>query len=219
MTVIDLSHTMYDGLHTYKDLPPIHVCDFLSRKDSRNIYEDGTEFQIDKLSLTGNSGTYIDSPYHRFPNGMDLSELALATTVNLPGIVIRAPSSRDWMPIEPNLLYDKPLEGQAVLIETGWSKLFGTEQYFTNHPFLTAEAAKLLKQAKVTLVGIDSHNIDDTRKNSRPVHTELLGNGIPIVEHLNNLSSLPDQGFYFSAAPLKFKKVGTFPTRAYATIE
>jgi len=219
MTIIDLSHTIKDGLRTYQGLPPVHICDFLSRDDSRHYYDEATEFQLDKIELVGNSGTYIDSPFHRYADGDDLSELALRSTINLTGIIIRIPATRDWCAIDRSFFEDKDVYGKAVLFDTGWSKYFGTEAYFSKHPFLTAGAAQTLRRAGAVLVGIDSHNIDDTRGRTRPVHSELLAHGIPIVEHLTNLNALPDQGFYFTAAPLKFKGVGTFPTRAYATMD
>lgn len=218
MTIIDLSQTLKHGLHTYKGLPPVHVCDFLSREASRHAYEDGTEFQIDEVKLVGNSGTYIDSPFHRFDDGKDLSELELDKTANLPGIVVRAPSCSEWMAIDKDMFRDKDVTGKAVLVDTGWSKHFGSEHYYEQHPFLTECAARWLRDNGAALVGIDSHNIDDTRASSRPVHTILLRHEIPIVEHLGNLSALPDQGFRFFAAPIKFKAVGTFPTRAFAIL-
>jgi len=218
MTIIDLSHTMKAGLRTYKGLPAIQVCDYLSRAESRKHYEKGTEFQIDQLELIGNSGTYIDSPFHRFSDGKDLSEIILSATVDIPGLIIRAPATSDWMPIDESFFKGKDINGKAVLFDTGWSKHFGSDAYFENHPFLTESAALALRDGNVALVGIDSHNIDDIRTPSRPTHTVLLGNDIPIVEHLCNLNSIPDQGFLFTSAPLKFKGVGTFPTRAYAKL-
>lgn len=219
MKIIDLSQTMENGLQTYKGLPAIHVCDYLSRQDSAERYGDHETFQIDQITLIGNSGTYIDSPFHRYENGRDLSELALSATTALPGVVIRVPYARPCHAIDEKAFSDRELEGKAVLFDTGWCRHFGCEDYFDGHPFLTADAADLLHKKGATLVGIDSHNIDDTRTNTRPVHSVLLGADIPIVEHMNNLSALPDLGFRFFAAPLKFKGVGTFPTRAYAIID
>ncbi len=210
---------MKSGLSTYKGLPAIHVCDYLSREESKKHYADKTSFQIDEITLIGNSGTYIDSPFHRYENGKDLAELTLASTTALPGIVIRVPYAGRWHAIDEKPFEDRDLKGKAVLFDTGWSRFFGTPDYFDYHPFLTGPAADLLHKKGVALVGINSHNIDDTRGNSRPVHTTLLGVEIPIVEHMCNLSALPDMGFRFFAAPVKFSGVGTFPTRAYAIIE
>ena len=219
MSIIDLSQTISDGVKTYKGIPAIHVCDYLSRKESRKTYATGTEFQMDEIKLVGNSGTYIDSPFHRYADGKDLASLALSSTINLQAIVIRAPHLNEWSAVGVEAFEDKQLTGKAVLVDTGWSKHFGTEKYIAHHPFVTEEAAEYLLSQCVALVGIDSHNIDDIRQNTRPVHSILLGADIPIVEHLTNLSSLPDQGFSFFAAPIKFKGVGTFPTRAYAIID
>ncbi|MFC3051217.1 cyclase family protein [Kordiimonas pumila] len=218
MPIIDLSHTIQHGQTTYKGLPPVHICDYLSREESKSLYAEGTSFQIDMLTMVGNSGTYIDSPFHRYADGDDLSTLALETTTNLPALVIRAPYSCNWHAIDEDTLDGKDFKNKAVLFDTGWSKKFGSDTYMEKHPFLTKATARALEKGGAVLVGIDSHNIDDIRLNERPVHSILLKSAIPIVEHLTNLSALPDQGFKFYAAPLKIKAVGTFPTRAYAIL-
>jgi kynurenine formamidase len=71
------------------------------------------------------------------------------------------------------------------------------------------------------VVGIDSLNIDATSGEAgagRPVHTTLLGAGIPIVEHLTHLEELPNDGFTFTAVPPKVAGMGTFTVRAHATV-
>ncbi|MBB6111088.1 Kynurenine formamidase [Mucilaginibacter lappiensis] len=211
---IDLSHTIFDGLVTYKGLPSPVICDYLSREQSKANYEPGTEFQIGKIEMVTNTGTYIDCPFHRFEHGKDLSEMELERFADLEAITINAENA-----IEINKSYftGKEIRNKAVLVYTGWAKHWNTTQYFENHPYLTAEAAEYLKECSVKLVGIDSHNIDDTRGKSRPVHTILLGAEILIVEHLCNLDKLPKSGYKFNAVPPKFKGVGTFPVRAYAS--
>ncbi|GAB4035327.1 hypothetical protein GCM10028809_43740 [Spirosoma gilvum] len=214
---IDLSHTIENGLVTYKGLPAPIICDYLSREQSRKLYEPGTEFQIGKIEMVTNTGTYLDCPFHRFEHGNDLSEIGLEAFTDLEGIVIHVPFT-DTLAITEDHIRNYELRNQAVLIHTGWDMFWNTEAYYENHPFLTADAAAYLRDCGVKLVGIDSHNIDDTRGNSRPVHTTLLGANILIVEHLCNLSSIPDEGFTFTAAPPKFKGAGTFPVRAMAKI-
>lgn len=213
--LVDLSHTIFDGLITYKGLPAPVICDFLSREDSKGKYEEGTEFQIGKIEMISNTGTYIDCPFHRYRHGKDLSEVQLEAFANLDAVTIDATGV-----IEVGIEFFQNLEirNKAVMVHTGWSKNWNTETYFENHPFLTGEAAEYLRDCGVKLVGIDSHNIDDTRGNSRPVHTILLGAEILIVEHLCNLDKLPASGYLFSAVPPKFKGVGTFPVRAFATL-
>jgi len=225
VTLIDLSHTIEHGMITYKGLPAPLICDYLSREASRQFYAAGTEFQIGKIEMVANTGTYIDSPFHRFADGRDLSELALGQLAQLDGVVVRArDDAADTARGEGALAVDADsfagldVKGKAVLIETGWSRHWRTDQYFENHPFLTEAAARHLVSAGATLVGIDSHNIDDTRGRTRPVHTVLLGAGIPICEHLCHLDALPDRGFSFSAVPPKVKAFGTFPVRAYASL-
>ncbi len=215
MQYIDLSHTIFDGLVTYKGLPAPHICDYLSREASKSFYEPGTSFQIGRIDMVANTGTYIDCPFHRYEEGRDLAEIHLQEVVNLSGICIDA---RDISAIGPEQFAGLNVRGKAILVCTNWSKHFNTEQYYHDHPFLTAAAAVYLKEAGAALVGIDSHNIDDTSSNSRPVHSTLLGADIFIVEHLTNLESLLHREFRFTAAPPKVKGMGTFPVRAYATI-
>ncbi len=215
--LIDLSHTVEHGMITYKGLPGPIICDFLSREASKEHYAEGTTFHIGKIEMVANTGTYIDSPFHRYANGKDLSELALESIADLEGLVFRAdPGQRA---IGPQLFSVTDVRGKAVLIHTGWAKHWGSAQYFDGHPFLTAEAAEWLQSSGVALVGIDSLNIDDTTGGHRPVHSILLGADIPIVEHMCRLENLPDSGFKFHAVPVKVRNFGTFPVRAYAVVE
>jgi arylformamidase len=213
---IDLSHTIFDGLVTYKGLPAPLICDYLSREQSKANYDEGTTFQIGKIEMVTNTGTYIDCPFHRFEHGRDLSEVGLEQFADLDAITIDA---RGVMAVGPEFFIDKEISNKAVLVYTDWAKNWNTIEYYEGHPYLTAEAAIYLKDCKARLVGIDSHNIDDTRTRIRPVHTTLLGADILIVEHLCNLGTLPSIGYRFNAVPPKFKGAGTFPVRAYARLE
>lgn len=215
MKFVDLSHTIFDGLITYKGLPAPLICDYMSREQSKAHYDQGTTFQIGKIEMITNTGTYIDCPFHRFEHGGDLSEVELEQFADLDAITINA---GPVMSVGPEFFMDMEIRNKAVLVFTDWSRHWNTAAYFEGHPFLTAEAAEYLKGAQVKLVGIDSHNIDDTRARSRPVHTTLLGADILIVEHLCNLDKLPAAGYRFNAVPPKFKGVGTFPVRAYAKL-
>lgn len=216
-TLIELSHDIEDGMITYKGLPAPVICDHLSRLQSRQVYAPGTEFQIGKITLCSNTGTYIDSPFHRFEHGVDIAGLKLESITELPGIVVRM-LNRSGRAVSRQAFENLDVAGKAVLVHTGWAAHWRTDQYFEGHPFLTKEAAEYLRDAGATLVGIDTYNIDDTSDGERPVHTALLGAGIPIVEHMRGLEQLPDSGFRFSAVPPKIKGMGTFPVRAYATI-
>lgn len=215
--LIDLSHIVEHGLVTYKGLPAPIICDYLSREDSRKHYAPGTEFHIGKLEMVANTGTYVDSPFHRFTDGIDLSELPLESLANLEGIVVRAPKEGRAISAKPFQCID--LQGRAVLIHTGWARHWQTEQYFEGHPFLTRDAADYLVAHGAAFVGIDTYNIDDTADGERPVHTTLLGNRIPICEHMCGLELLPETGFRFHAVPVKVKAFGTFPVRAYAVLD
>lgn len=214
--LVDLSHTVEHGMVTYKGIPAPIISDYLSREKSREIYEEGTEFYIGRIDLVANTGTYIDSPFHRYAHGKDLSQLELGSVANLEGIVVRAtPGERA---IGRDLFQKEDLEGKAVLIHTGWDRHWGSERYFDGHPFLTAEAATHFVESGAALVGIDSLNIDDTSGGGRPAHSILLGADIPIVEHLCHLDRLPDRGFRFFAVPVKVKGFSTFPVRAFAIV-
>ncbi len=199
-------------------MPAPIICDYLSREASKKFYEPGTTFQIGKIEMVANTGTYIDCPFHRFENGKDLSEVELEAFTDLAAIVIRIPFS-ETLEITEEHLKGFELRKRAVLINTGWDKHWNTDAYYENHPYLTQGAAEFLKEADVKLVGIDSHNIDNTQGKSRPVHTTLLGAEILIVEHLCNLNKLPQEGFTFSAIPPKIRGVGTFPVRAFAKLK
>jgi len=214
---IDVSHTVEHGMITFKGLPAPIICDYLSREESRSRYEPGTEFQIGKIEMVSNTGTYIDSPFHRYANGKDLSELALENLANLDAIVVRA-DYRNGIEVGKHFFEKISVKGKAVLVNTNWSELWRTDAYFENHSFLTEEAAVYLRDRGAVLVGIDSHNIDDTRGKSRPVHTVLLKSEIVVAEHLCNLNQLPDTRFAFTAVPPKVKGMGTFPVRAFATL-
>jgi len=212
----DLSHVVEDGLITYKGLPAPVICDFLSREDSHHHYSEGTEFHIGRIDMVANTGTYLDSPFHRFRDGKDLSELPLEGLAHLEGIVVQAGPVRA---IDASHFEELDLAGKAVLVRTGWDVHWKTDQYFEGHPFLTADAARFLVDAGVALVGIDSLNIDDTADLSRPVHTILLGADVLIVEHMCNLNVLPHTGFRFYAVPVKVRGFGTFPVRAFGICE
>jgi arylformamidase len=230
---VDLSHTVEHGMVTYQGFPPPVISEFLSREDSRAHYEGKAEFQVGRIDLVANTGTYIDSPFHRYRDGADLAGLPLERIADLEGLVVRASGARS---AAGALTADRPhaaeravsrdlleqavpsplIEGRAVLIHTGWSAHWRTERYFQGHPFLTEGAVRYLAEAGAALVGIDSYNIDDTGDPRRPAHTLLLAAGIPIVEHLRGLHELPDGPFRFYAVPVKIRGMGSFPVRAFA---
>ena len=203
---------------TYPGLPAPVVSDYLSREASSGRYAEGTTFQIGRIELVGNTGTYIDAPFHRFQDGIDLSALPLERLADVEGLVIDA-AGRDGRAIDVGYFRESDLRGRAVLIRTGWDARWRTPQYGEDAPFVTRRAAELLVKAAPALVGIDSVNIDDAQDGSRPAHTLLLGAGIPVVEHLCNLNELPALGFRFHCVPVKFRGMSSFPVRAYAVIE
>ena len=215
--LVDLSHTVEDGMITYRGLPAPVICDFLSREQSRSHYAPGTEFQIARVEMVANTGTYLDSPFHRHAGGKDLAGLTLQQLADLDAVVVRIPPGAA-RPVDGRAFEGLSIRGRAVLVHTGWDRHWRTERYFEGHPFLTEDAAAHLADAGATLVGIDSLNIDDTADLRRPVHTILLGADIPIVEHLRGLEQLPEGPLRFTAVPVKVKGCGTFPVRAYAVV-
>lgn len=215
---IDLSHVIESGMITYKGLPAPLVCDHLSRVQSHSIYSPGTEFQIGRIDMVANTGTYLDTPFHRYADGYDLTGLLLERISDVPGIVFRL-SGIEQQAIDWTNFAASDVRGRAVLVNTGWDAHWRTDRYFEGHPFLTEKAAEYLRNEGAALVGIDSMNIDDTSGGTRPVHSVLLAAGIPIVEHLTNLSALPVHGFRFSAVPPKIAAMGTFPVRAHARLD
>ena len=215
--IIDLSHVIEHGMTTYKGLPGPHICDFWEREGSAANYDDGSTFQIGRIDMVANTGTYLDSPFHRYADGADLSELDLRSLADVPGMVVRAPWE-NGLAIGPDAFDGRDVTGKAVLVHTDWDRHWRTDAYFGEHPYLTAAAADWLAEQGAVIVGIDSVNIDNMHVRARPVHTRLLGAGIPICEHITALDTLPDEGFRFCAVPPKVKGMGTFPVRAYAVL-
>jgi arylformamidase len=214
---IDLSHVIENGMITYQGLPGPVISDFLSRKSSRERYAPGTEFQVALIEMVSNTGTYMDTPFHRYEGGRDLADLELEHLVDLEAVTVRA----DYFPdkaIGKSVFKGYDLKGKAVLVYTGFDQNWGTDKYFYNHPFLTKDAAEYIAGQSPVLVGIDTYNIDDTEDLSRPAHSILLGKDILIIEHMCNLRELPEEGYLFTAVPQKIRGVGSFPVRAFATL-
>ena len=214
---IDLSHEVEDGMITYKGLPAPMVCDYLSREESRSHYAEGTEFQIGKIEMVANTGTYVDAPFHRFADGEDLAGLPLSSLADKDTLVVRHDTGRGRA-VDRGAFEGLDVTDKAVLINTGWDANWRTDAYFEGHPYLTAGAARFLADSGAALVGIDSLNIDDIDDGRRPVHTVLLGEEIPIVEHMRGLENLPDRGARFFAVPVKVRGMGTFPVRAFGLV-
>jgi kynurenine formamidase len=213
--MIDLSHTIEHGMTTLRGFPAPVICDYLSREESRRLYEPGTEFHVGRLDMVANTGTYLDTPFHRYARGPDIAALDLDRVSDVPAVVVRVLGMQsraiDWAHFAP-----LDCRGKAVLVNTGWDRNWGSPGYLDGHPHLTARAAEYLRDQEALLVGIDSVNIDDTSGRARPVHSILLAAGIPIVEHLTGLQALPTSGIRFSAVPPKIRGLGTFPVRAHA---
>ncbi|HEY6202781.1 MAG TPA: cyclase family protein [Candidatus Limnocylindria bacterium] len=214
---IEVSHRITAGMKTYPGLPEPKVDVIIDYASSRERYGGKAEFLIASLHLCGNTGTYVDSPHHRYPAGADLAELPLERVAHLPVVVIDATSS--GRAIGPDVLRGRELTGSAVLVRTDFAQHWGTEAYFTDHPFLTSDSVDILVKARPAFVGIDSLNIDDTADFSRPAHTKLLGAGIPVCEHMTGLAAIPKSGGRLHAVPIAWVGGATFPVRAYVIAE
>ena len=215
--LVELSHVIRAGLTTYPGLPGPVITPHLTRQASRQHYAPGTEFAIDKLTLVGNTGTYLDAPYHRYPDGADLSAISLEQTVDLPAVIVRMAGAPQHG-IDVGALAALDVHGAAVLLHTGDDARFGTPAYAEDSYFLTRAGAAWLAARGPALVGIDALNIDDTEDAERPAHSLLLAAGIPVVEHLTGLSQLPPTGARFTAVPLRIEATGTIPVRAFARL-
>ncbi len=215
--IIDLSHVIEDGMVTYKDLPAPHICDFWTREGSAAHYDDGSSFQIGRIDMVANTGTYLDSPFHRFEEGKDLADLPISALADLPAILVHRPWE-EGLATDATHIQGFDVRGKAVLVNSGWDRNWRTDAYSKDHPYLTSDAADWLSANGAILVGIDSYNIDDTSKRMRPVHSRLLAADIPICEHLTSLASLVGRDFKFSAVPPKIRRMGSFPVRAYAVL-
>ena len=212
---IDLSHVITDGLVTYPGLPAPSITDHLTRSHAEEVYGPGITFQIGMITMCSNTGTYLDVPFHRYADGYDLCSLDLDRVSHVDAVVVDAGGATT---VTASAFDGLDLEGRAVLVRTGHSATFGTPAYLVDHPHLDASAAEALVAAGAACVGIDSLNIDATEGGERPVHSILLGAGIPIIEHLTGLDELPDSGFTFTAVPPKIEGMGTFTVRAHARI-
>ena len=215
--LVDVSHDVEDGMVTYRGLPAPVIRDHWTREESRSHFAPGTEFHIGRIDMVANTGTYVDSPFHRYADGPDLAELPLESLADLPGVVVRAAGSAE-RGIGPSALASLDVRGKAVLLHTGWDAHWRTDRYFEGHPFLTRTGAQWLVEHGAALVGIDSLNIDDTADPRRSSHSVLLRHAVPIAEHLCGLERLPDAGFRFFAVPVKVRAFGTFPVRAFAVV-
>jgi len=217
--LIDLSHEIEHGMVTYRGLPSPTISDWLTRDASTTRYAPGTTFQIGKIELLANTGTYIDAPFHRYADGRDVAGYALEAVADLTGVVVRANVGAKRA-IDASRFNDQDVKGKAVLLHTGWDAHWRTDTYSGGqHPFITKDGAEFLVKAGAALVGIDSLNIDDDKDGSRPAHTILLGAGVAIVEHMTNLAALPDSGFHFFAVPPRVRGMGSFPVRAFARVD
>lgn len=220
--LVELSHVIRGGMVTYPGLPGPELSAHLSREASREVYAAGTEFEIDRITMVGNTGTYLDAPFHRFADGADLSGIPLERTVDLPAVVARVGGAGAGgaakYGIDVGALAALEVRGAAVLLHTGDAARFGTPGYARGRHFLTGAGAAWLAERGAALVGIDALNIDDTDDGERPAHTRLLAAGIPVVEHLTGLDQLPPAGARFTAAPLRIESFGTIPVRAFARL-
>jgi arylformamidase len=216
MEFVDLSHPIEDGMAAYPGLPPARIFALLDHEASRDRYDGQAEFFLGGAELAGNTGTYLDAPFHRFREREDLAALPLESVVGLPGAILGQDGAERAVSLDG--VDERSLDGRAVLVRTGWDGRWGSEEYWSDAPFLPQPIVERLVAAKVRLVGVDFGNVDDTGDPSRPAHTGLLEAGIPIVENLRGLQRLPREGFVFFAPPIGIVRGAAFPVRAFAQV-
>ena len=213
--LVDLSHVIEEGMPVYPAIPPPAIGAVVDHEQSRERYDGKAEFFIGRFDLPGNTGTYLDAPFHRYREAADLSAIELRRIVRLPGVLVDGEAGRGAVEID---LQPDVINGRAVLVRTGWDGQWGTDAYWQPGPFLSPRAVDLLIQGKAALVGVDFMNVDDTSDPSRPAHTRLLGAGVLLVEHLTGLDALPRDGFDFTAVPPRIVRGSSFPVRAFAEV-
>ena len=216
--LIELSHPIVDGMLTHPGIPGPTISTWLTHAASAERYAEGTTFEIGRIDLVANTGTYVDTPAHRFVGGQDLEDFPLERLVDLDGLLVDA-TGIDGKAIDQQIFNGLELEGRAVLIRTGWDVHWATDTYLADNPYLTKAAAEALLAAGAALVGIDSLNIDSLADPHRPAHSALLQGGVPIVEHLTGLEALPVKGWRFFAPPPRIRGMATFPIRAFAIVD
>jgi arylformamidase len=214
--IVDLSHPIRSGMRTYPGLPGPRVEPYVTHSASRASYAGQSEFTITRFFMLGSTGTYLDSPWHRHPDGADLAQVNLGAVADLDGICIEHDAVEGREIKLTTAAHD--LAGRAVLVRTGWSARWGGPAYWAPGPYLGADAVQALVLARPAIVGVDFWNADDPDDPRRPAHTQLLGAGIPIVEHLTGLEQLPSEGFRFFAVPPAIESGASFPVRALAVI-
>ncbi len=213
--LVDLSHTIEEGMPVYPGIPAPVIGAILDHESSRDRYEGKAEFLLGTFDLPGNTGTYLDSPFHRYRDGADLASISLERIAGLPAVVFDAPAEHHPIDLDPA---KDDVRGRAVLVRTGWDRRWGTEAYWEPGPFFSELGAQALVRSGAVLVGVDFANVDDTGDPSRPAHTILLAAGVIIVEHLTGLDALPRTGFTFSAVPPRIVRGASFPVRAFAEL-
>lgn len=223
---IDLSHTFEDGMPGFRMRNPedgsmiqytAYIHPFLTHAQSRPYYDGEAEFEITMMSFHTSIGTYLDSPYHRWDDRRDISQLALEEVI-LPGVVVDARGTQPWQSLGAESLHHIDVNGKAVLINFGWDRYWGKEEYYT-YPFLSREAVVYLAKQGAKLVGVDTINIDNSRDFQRPAHSILLKQDTLIVENLTNLAELNGNHFRFFAVPVKAARTAAMPIRAFAEVE
>ena len=221
MKFIELGHTIFNNMPSYPGLPRPEITAYLTHEESRSRYQGKAEFWISRVEMVGNTATYLDTPFHRFPEAPDLSQIPLESMAGLEGLVLDADADDSNREIRPDVLeFEKSeLKDKAILIRTGWDQRWGSEAYWEPGPFISSDLAELLVESGVRLVGVDFWNVDDIFDLSRPVHTKLLAANVLVVENLCNLSQLPRQGFRFYAVPLRIIRGSSFPVRAFAEMD
>ena len=184
------------------------------------IERDG--FNLLSVSMGSQTGTHVDAPFHFDAVAPRIDELPLERFIGT-GVIVdaRSAGARGRITWEYFAgLEDQLVAGTIVLLHTGWSTQYGTDEYFEN-PFLDAAACARLIELGVRTFGIDAINIDETPDADHPgegfpVHHLIADVAGVISENLTNLVSIDFQDPLISLLPIAFEAADGAPVRAVA---
>lgn len=227
MRFVELNHVITNGLISYPGMPPVEISALYTREQCGNTFGGQSAALLDFIKMVNISGTYIDSPYHRFENGYKICDIPLEKCFNLPAFVVDLGLNTDE---QGNPVFDvedmqkaldtEDIHGGAVLLHSGHDKKFMTPAYAVKVPYCTPEAAQWLIDRGVYVVGIDTQLIDNFNDKSKGdrVHDTVLGAGSVICEDMKDLDLLPKKGarLYVIAPRVA---MASFPARVFAVIE
>jgi arylformamidase len=206
MTLFDLTHPVCNQTPVYPgELSP----------DIRNITDlENRGYREKWLSMGSHTGTHLDAPAHMLTDGKTLDQFPVS---HFSGKAVFIPVQPGTGLIEVSHLKpysDRITDADYVLLHTGWSRFWGTGQYFRDFPVLSDKAAGWLATFSLKGIGVDTISVDAVESDCWPVHKILFNAGMVIVENL----TFSEIGNYEKAVihcfPLKIEGADGSPVRA-----